>query len=223
MPNTYLVGEQTKRRIFKESRKLFLKKGFFETTYDEISTAAKVNRALIPYHFKNKQILGLEIYNELMEEFAASLNLILDTAQFSPELTGVLHTIAYYRLLANPRYCRFVFQLLSDENFSISLSENQNLIAGCLGNKASRFDAAELADICQMGIGIEKEIIRMIYTRKGDTDIDRLVRMKLHMLLSYVGYSKKKIDELADAAITLLDLLSFQIKSNFTIEITYKQ
>ena len=31
MSNTYLVGEQTKRRIFKESKKLFYKKGFTET------------------------------------------------------------------------------------------------------------------------------------------------------------------------------------------------
>lgn len=222
MSNTYLVGEQTKRRIFKESKKLFYKKGFTETTYDEISTAAKINRALIPYHFKNKMILGQEIYNELMKEFTTSLNLILDTEQFSSELTGVIHIMAYYRLLANPRYCRFVSQLLSDEDFSVSLSEDQNLITYCLGSKASRFDSTDINIICQMGTGIKKEIIRIIYADKKETDIDHLVRIKLHMLLGYIGYSKKKIDELADAAVTLLDLLSFQIKNNFTIEITYK-
>ncbi|MDE6760910.1 MAG: TetR/AcrR family transcriptional regulator [Lachnospiraceae bacterium] len=222
MSNTYLVGEQTKRRIFKESKKLFYKKGFIETTYDEISTAAKINRALIPYHFKNKMILGQEIYNELMKEFTTSLDLILDTEQFSSELTGVIHIMAYYRLLANPRYCRFVFQLLSDEDFSISLSEDQNLITYCLGSKASRFDSTDIDIICQMGTGIKKEIIRIIYTDKKETDIDHLVMIKLHMLLGYIGYSKKKIDELADAAVTLLNLLSFQVKNNFTIEITYK-
>lgn len=222
MSNTYLAGEQTKRRIFKESKKLFYKKGFTETTYDEISTAAKINRALIPYHFKNKLILGQEIYNELTKEFTDSLNLILDTEQFSSELTGVIHIMAYYRLLANSRYCRFVCQLLSDEDFSVSLSEDRNLITRCLGNKASRFDSTDIDIICQMGTGIKKEIIRIIHTGKKESDIDHLVRIKLHMLLGYIGYSKKKIEELADAAATLLDLLSFQVKNNFTIEITYK-
>ena len=69
MANTYLAGEQTKRNILRESKKLFYKKGYTETTYNDISAVAKVNRALIPYHFKNKQILGLEIYNQIIAEF----------------------------------------------------------------------------------------------------------------------------------------------------------
>ncbi|MCM1158557.1 MAG: TetR family transcriptional regulator [Bacteroidales bacterium] len=222
MSNTYLAGEQTKRKIFKESKKLFYKNGFDETTYDEISSAAKINRALIPYHFKTKQILGEEIYLEFINEFTAALNSILEIDQFSPELIGVIHTVAYYRLFNHPRYCRFVFQLLSDKDFSGSLSENQTILTECLGSKASRFTPAELDILRKMSAGMEKEIIRMIYTAKDTPDIDYLVRIKLHMLLGYTGYSKRKIDELLDASVTLLDLLSFRIKNSFAVEITYK-
>ena len=57
MATTYTVGDKTKSNIINESRKLFYKKGYTETTYTDISKAADVNRALIPYHFKNKELL----------------------------------------------------------------------------------------------------------------------------------------------------------------------
>lgn len=56
--SNYAVGKETQKKIWKAGRKLFYEKGLDATTYDDISKAAGINRALIPYYFKTKHQLG---------------------------------------------------------------------------------------------------------------------------------------------------------------------
>ena len=220
MSNTYLSGEQTKRRILKESKKLFYKYGFTETTYAHISAAAKINRALIPYHFQTKQILGEEIYKRIIEEFTQTMDELLDTSQFSPDFIRILHTITYYRLLRdNPKLSRFASQLLTDQASSLFTVGDERKMLSELGSKFSLCDDDELNILAKMNIGIQKEIIQMIHT--STADIDRMAQIQLHMLMSYAGYSKKKASELINAAFEVADLVSFHVKNGFSITITY--
>lgn len=220
MSNTYLAGEQTKRRILKESKKLFYKNGYTETTYTDISAAAKINRALIPYHFKNKQVLGLEIYNGVITNFMTSLNEILDISEFTPDFASIIHIIAYYRLLKNAEFSRFVYQLQLENPPLFTTEQEKRLISG-LGNKLTKLTDAELDIAANLSIGMKKELIHMIYHSKYAVDIDQLAKMNLHMLMSYAGYSEKKAAELTDAATQVVNLFSFQVKTGFSIEIKY--
>lgn len=221
MSNTYLAGEQTKYRILKESRKLFFKNGFTETTYDDICNTAKINRALIPYHFKNKQILGQEIYHKIIHDFNSTFDEILETSQFTPDFSSVLHTVAYYRLLADSRFSRFVFQLQADANSTLFTVDSEKTFITGLGNKISQLSDKELSIIIRMHIGMKKELIKMIYQSKNNTDIDQISKLNLQLLMRYAGYSRKKTDELVDAAIEVVNLFSFQIKGDFSIKINY--
>lgn len=220
MPNTYLAGEQTKRKILKESRKLFYKNGFIQTTYDDICAAAKINRALIPYYFNNKQILGQTIYHNIIENFTAAFDNILDISQFTPDFITVLHVAAYYHLLNDTRFSRFVFQLLSGESACLFTIEQEKSILLGLGNKISSLSDSELDIIIRMSIGMKKEMIQMIY-HSEHTNTDQLVKASLHMLMGYAGYSNKKIEELTDAAIKVINLFSFRFKNGFLLEIKY--
>ncbi|MCM1499900.1 MAG: TetR/AcrR family transcriptional regulator [Clostridium sp.] len=220
MSNTYLSGEQTRRRILKESKKLFYKYGYTETTYAHISAAAKINRALIPYHFQSKQALGEEIYQKIIKEFTDAIDNLLDTSQFSPDFICMLHTINYYRLLKdNPKLSRFASQLLTDETSTLFTVETGRKMLSELGSKFSLCDDEELTVLAKMNIGIQKEIIQMIHT--STTDTDRMAQIQLHMLMGYAGYSKKKTDELINAAFAVADLISFHVKNGFSIAITY--
>lgn len=222
MSNTYLAGEQTKRKIFKESKKLFYKNGFTETTYDDISNAAKVNRALIPYHFNNKQALGQEIYCRITEEFTTAIDEILDIRQFSSDFISIFHTVAYYRLLRdNYRFSRFVFQLQSDTTDSLFTIEKEREFLLNLGSKFSHLDDVELNILAKMYVGMKKEIIQMIYLSENNDITDRITEIHLHMLMGYAGYSRKKADELIQAAFEVTNLLSFHMKNGFSVEIEY--
>ena len=222
MSNTYLAGEQTKRNILRESKKLFYKKGYTETTYSDISTIAKVNRALIPYHFKNKQILGLEIYNQIITEFYELIDNVLDTSQFDADFVSILHTVAYYRLLSsNKHFLQFLSELQADEAATLFSTDAEQEWITSLGSKFANLDKTELSILTQMHIGIKKENISLLSRSSKENNADQIAQMHLHMLMRYVGYSAKKTDELINAAIEIANLLNFQIKNGFAIELKY--
>lgn len=222
MSNTYLAGEQTKRNILRESKKLFYKKGYTETTYSDISVAAKVNRALIPYHFKNKQILGLEIYNQIITEFYEMIDDVLDTSQFDTDFVSILHTVAYYRLLAsNKHFLQFLSELQSDEDAALFHADTEQKWLISLGSKFANLDEAESTILTQMSIGMKKESITMLTAKSKELNADKVAHMHLHMLMRYVGYSAKKADELINAATEIANLLNFQIKNGFIVELKY--
>ncbi len=221
MSNTYLAGEQTKRNILRESKKLFYKKGYIETTYSDISAVAKVNRALIPYHFKNKQILGLEIYQQMIAEFYELIDNVLDTSQFDTDFVNVLHTVAYYRLLSsNSHFLQFVYELQADENASLFTVENEIEWLIGLGGKFANLSEDERFILAQMHIGMCKESITLLNGNKK-LNADTITHMQIHMIMRYVGYTAKKTDELISAAIEIANLLNFQIKNGFVIELKY--
>lgn len=221
MSDTYLVGEQTKRRIFKESRKLFYKKGFADTTYDDISNAAKINRALIPYHFKSKQTLGYAVYARILSDFNDAFYNTVHSEECPPDLMNVLHTFSFYQLFDNEKLLRFAYEIISSEktNDPFPMFEKEQ-IAG-IGSKASNFTDAELNALANINSGMEKEIIRMLYESGETVDISVLVRMELNMMMGYAGYSKKKQEELIDIAAELSTQLSVSVKNGFAVDISW--
>lgn len=86
MSTTYHAGEHTKNKIFEVSRQLFYSKGYDETTYDDISNAANINRALIPYHFKNKKNLGLIVYRRLIDDYFSICDQALEDTSISEDV-----------------------------------------------------------------------------------------------------------------------------------------
>ena len=221
MSNTYIVGEQTKATILRESKKLFYNNGYTNTTYSEISSTAGINRALIPYHFKNKQILGLEIYREIMKIFYELIDNLLDISQFDSDFVSILHTVTYYRLLStNTPFLRFISELQADERTSLFVATEEQRWLTCLGDKFSSLDEQELSILTQMHIGAKKEIINSFHNDMNN-DSDTISHMHISMLMRYAGYSVEKIDELFYAAVEIANLLNFRIHNDFTVELEY--
>ncbi len=61
-------GEKTKRKILSIAEKLFADKGYDGTSIQTIATTAKVNKALIYYHFKNKQDIIDSLFEQTLED-----------------------------------------------------------------------------------------------------------------------------------------------------------
>lgn len=72
MPRT--GGEETRKRILETAEKLFSEKGFDRTSVESIAAAAKVNKALIYYHFKNKNDLIMHLFRGIIEELDKHLS-----------------------------------------------------------------------------------------------------------------------------------------------------
>ncbi|MEW6264507.1 MAG: TetR/AcrR family transcriptional regulator [Thermodesulfobacteriota bacterium] len=63
-------GDKTRRRILAAAEKIFSTRGFDATSVDRIARTAGVNKALIYYHFKNKNDLILKLFESIIEEVA---------------------------------------------------------------------------------------------------------------------------------------------------------
>ncbi|MFH0902197.1 MAG: TetR/AcrR family transcriptional regulator [Pseudomonadota bacterium] len=64
-------GDKTRKRILAVAEKLFAARGFDATSVDQIAHTAGVNKALIYYHFKNKDDLVLQLFESIIEEVSA--------------------------------------------------------------------------------------------------------------------------------------------------------
>lgn len=222
MAKTYAAGDQTKEKIIKEAKKLIYKQGFSKTTYDNISKAASINRALIPYHFKSKQILGQTIYEESINGFLNRFDSILEVSDFTPDFVSILHLVAYYQLLTIPTFSRFVNELQADSSFSAFMETSEREIMSGLLVKASKLRETEQNILINSLIGMKKELIRMVAEKHTGFNINEAAKIQLYMILSYTGYTKKKIEELYDSAVEVVNLLKFDLSGSFELQISFK-
>ena len=64
-------GRKTKEKILAVAEELFSKSGFDGTSVDQIARKAKVNKALIYYHFKDKNDIISSLFKSMVEEASA--------------------------------------------------------------------------------------------------------------------------------------------------------
>ena len=68
MPRT--GGEITKKNILAAAEELFAQKGFHATSVNQITRAARVNKALVYYYFKDKNDIILSLFKEIIRELS---------------------------------------------------------------------------------------------------------------------------------------------------------
>ncbi|MEP7229130.1 MAG: TetR/AcrR family transcriptional regulator [Ginsengibacter sp.] len=61
----------TKQRILKISEKLFFEQGIANVRLQQIADNSGISIGNLAYHFKNKEVIVEEVYNELLNELAA--------------------------------------------------------------------------------------------------------------------------------------------------------
>lgn len=61
----------TKQRILKISEKLFFEQGIANVRLQQIADNSGISIGNLAYHFKNKEVIVEEVYNELLRELAA--------------------------------------------------------------------------------------------------------------------------------------------------------
>lgn len=91
-------GKETKEKILKTAGRLFARKGIDATTVDEIAAKADVNKALIYYHFKNKDDLINSLFTGYIESLLEHMALSFETIHNSGETSlpeGIKEIISF--------------------------------------------------------------------------------------------------------------------------------
>lgn len=78
-------GEKTRKKILNISEKLFSEKGYDGTSIQEIADAVNINKALIYYHFKNKQDIIDSLFEHTLEEMLSIQSNTQDESRSSDE------------------------------------------------------------------------------------------------------------------------------------------
>lgn len=217
MSTTYLVGEQTKQKIFKVSRLLFYKQGYDETTYDDISNLAQINRALIPYYFKNKKNLALLVYHRFIEDYYAICDKALEDIEISAECKTAFYMFGFYHLLKDRHLAKFLIQFHSDMDYDERMVISKKRLFDALNLNNMKISKSEYDILSQMDYGIEKELVRIVFYNEN-SDIDQLASIELHLLLSYFGYTKEEIEKIISETLTHLEKKKIILKERFSLE-----
>lgn len=106
----YSNGIDTKKKIIDISKLLFYKKGYYETSFNEICSTAEVNNGSVVYHFKNKGSIAAQIYASVLSIFFDAADSLFPSEDEITRilLSGGIHQKAFYQDLG---YRRFSAQL----------------------------------------------------------------------------------------------------------------
>ena len=232
MAGTYQAGDRTKAEILQGSRKLFFKKGYSDTTYNDISELLNINRALIPYHFKSKQALALTIYNDITETVISRSDELLDIASMSDDLAAAFHLIIFYRLFMSRQFTNLVCDLMKDNSeILINTDFEKQSLKNLSGKYASNDEETDILinSMCAIRLSLIKKIQENFYSSEksaGKKNIvsyfDIYARTYINYALRYIGTKDNDISELVNAAVQLANLIDIEIHPEFKVLVSYK-
>ncbi len=108
-------GTDTRDLILKESKRLFLEKGYNKGTFRLLGARLDVNPALVSYYFSEKKTLAKYAVIDLFGVQAAMAKKLIEenARDYSPMLSYAVDSLIHYRILAqNPEIFRFYSEFI---------------------------------------------------------------------------------------------------------------
>lgn len=215
----YQVGEETRRKILEASREIFYQKGYDGTLYNDIAKSAKVNRALIPYHYKNKSDLAMAVYNGFMQEYVSTREEI--AAGYSKVEKLVISVLYFYRLLENEKVARFVNYIIGEKSFWERLVWGESVMYEKVIPENKCYTEKEWNMLIHMILGMESETVNMIYLKMYD-DIREMGKIMLEMVLGKFGYSQEQAEQLFNKVHRILDQYDYEVTPRFEVLVGFR-
>jgi len=129
---------ETENRILDAAKKVFIQKGFYGATMQEIADVAGINKALLHYYFRKKEILFKTIFQQAFSEFVPNIQEVISSDK-SLRQKIKLFVDSYLDLLMNNPYLPiFILNELSQRPEKLiaiikSMGLNPSLIIKNLG------------------------------------------------------------------------------------------
>lgn len=100
--STKEYGKQEMQMI-DAARRLFIQKGFEDTTMCDIAEQANVNRSTLHYYFPNKDVMFRAVFSSIVEELKPRLNEIMTSGKPLIERLSLVVDEYFERFLENPQ------------------------------------------------------------------------------------------------------------------------
>ena len=117
----------TEEKIFNAARIIFQKKGFSGARMQEIADEAGINKAMLHYCFKNKELLFQAVFMNAFSQLAPQINEIFNSEEFFFEkIKKFTHSYISF-VIQNPYLPQFVIQEMNNNpEFVMTFLNNEN-------------------------------------------------------------------------------------------------
>ncbi len=106
------LNTETEQKIISSAEKLFFQKGKAGSSMQDIADDAGINRTLLNYYFRSKDLLFEAVFKNAMSNFVALAAMLHSEMNFEEYVPAMIETIID-SLLENPQIPIFVLQELS--------------------------------------------------------------------------------------------------------------
>lgn len=117
--------ETTEQQILDAAKKVFQTKGMEGARMQEIADAAGINKAMLHYYYRSKEMLFEAVFKAAFSLIAPQLNAILnDEASIEEKIRNFTHNYITF-MMKHPYLPNFIFQELNrKEDFILKIKEN---------------------------------------------------------------------------------------------------
>ena len=117
----------TEEKIFNAARIVFQKKGFAGARMQEIADEASINKAMLHYCFKNKELLFKAVFMNAFGQLAPQINEIFNSTESLFDKIRKFTNSYISFVIVNPYLPQFVIQEMNNNpEFVISFLNNEN-------------------------------------------------------------------------------------------------
>lgn len=134
-----------KEELIKQTAKeLFFSKGYLHATTQEIADAAGVNRSLINYYFRSRDLLFQTVYREAVDSLKSQLDKVLyDKIPFQEKM-GLFIDVYMKELLKYPYRESFLITEICSKNFALKEKKKSAALVHFLKEVGEEMDKGNL-------------------------------------------------------------------------------
>lgn len=214
----YSVGIETKNKILTEAKTLFYEKGFKETSFQEISQRAAVNKGLITYHFKNKNNIAKEIYFNFARNQQKACDEVFQNQ--NGVVAAITSLILFYKLIMeDEKLKRFWYDIaVADVISDMLFWEEEVFLRKIAKSLNAEVPEDELFTIYCIENGMEIELIKNIFSGNIKEPIDKVFEKQYKVTLSLLGVYGEEAQRIIRESFSLAEKVKTQRKGYFEVE-----
>lgn len=200
-----------KELIQSDAAKLFLNKGYKETSLREIIEDTGTSKGCLFHHFKNKAALGLAVETDLISKMQISVE------QLFPDEPALFHFIAMQRLgfrlfFEEPRVLRFLVELLEDDTYASS--DTSNLANEIVSRYVEKMSSTQVILSKCIGNMYFKGFLPEISHHLDALNYDEVFRSYVSSLLSVWHYPEEESHEMINKAAQYTNNMRYILQEN---------
>lgn len=192
----YKKGFETKESIIRVAKKMFYEMGYTKSTVQKIADNANIPLGLIPYYFKTKDNIVLEINSKFYLVIHEFVNNRLNVKKNSYLKLFIVNSIYYHIILSDENNRRFFYEVLRNKSNFRSLSYSVERIYKMIAKEHSLdFTETDIECIMIAEFGGRRELLLNYCEGNLDVELEYLLKTLSALTGRLFGVTDEVIEE----------------------------